>query len=213
MNVLSMIFQPLNSSYCLPNLCCKIIASNYFHRVDDMSIISDTKIPMRINGNGRVHWNPSGIFNVACESDITYYPFDSQTCDIKVSTWGYTQGEIQLVLGKKQHLDTSFYSENGEWDLIKAIGYKSDDKSRGDQKYSSLTFRLTLRRKPGFHIINMICPMVLMAFSIPMVYKLPSDGGEKMGYCLTVLLAYAVYLTLISDNVPTTSKNICFLCK
>lgn len=146
-----------------------------------MSIISDTKIPMRINGNGRVHWNPSGIFNVACESDITYYPFDSQTCDIKVSTWGYTQGEIQLVLGKKQHLDTSFYSENGEWDLIKAIGYKSDDKSRGDQKYSSLTFRLTLRRKPGFHIINMICPMVLMAFLIPMVTSCHQTEGKKWG--------------------------------
>jgi hypothetical protein len=27
------------------------------------------------------------------------------------------------------------------------------------------------------------------------------------------LLSYAVYLTLISDNIPSTSVTVCFLCK
>ncbi|XP_062605258.1 neuronal acetylcholine receptor subunit alpha-4-like [Saccostrea cucullata] len=179
--------------------------------IDDISIISDTKIPMRIRSDGRIAWNPAGIYKVACESDITYYPLDSQTCTIKFSTWGYTQAEINLILDAQEPVDLSFYGENGEWDLLSAIAYKSSDRSRGGQSFSSLSFAITLRRRPLFHALNTIFPVVLMAFLIPMVYKLPAESGEKMGYCLTVLLAYAVYLTLISDNIPSTSMNVCYL--
>jgi hypothetical protein len=178
-----------------------------------MSIISDPKTPMRIANEGRINWNPSGIYKVSCESDITYYPLDSQTCIIKFSTRGYTRAEINLKLNERKPVDLSLYSSNGEWDLVTAIGYKSNDKERDGQSFSSLSFAITLRRRPLFHVINTIFPVVLMTFLIPMVYKMPSDSGEKMGYCLTVLLAYAVYLSLISDNIPSTSKNVCYLCK
>jgi hypothetical protein len=49
--------------------------------------------------------------------------------------------------------------------------------------------------------------MVLLAFLSAMVFKLPPDSGEKMGFSLTVLLAYAVYLTIISDDMPSTSTS------
>jgi hypothetical protein len=55
--------------------------------------------------------------------------------------------------------------------------------------------------------------MVLLAFLSAMVFKLPPDSGEKMGFSLTVLLAYAVYLTIISDDMPSTSTSTSVLCK
>lgn len=52
-----------------------------------------------------------------------------------------------------------------------------------------------------------------MAFLVAMVFKLPADSGEKVGFGLTVLLAYAVYLSLISTDIPSTSLTVCYLCK
>ncbi|KAK3092243.1 hypothetical protein FSP39_000208, partial [Pinctada imbricata] len=179
--------------------------------VVDISVISDTAIPMRINSNGRVSWNPSGIYIVSCESDTTYYPMDHQMCTIKVSTWGYTQTEIQLLYDRPTPVDLSFYGANGEWDLISAVGTTTVDRSRGGQTFSSLSFQIELQRRPMFHVLNTLFPVSLMAFLIPMVFKLPPDSGEKIGYSLTVLLAYAVYLTLISENIPSTSVTICYL--
>ena len=66
---------------------------------------------------------------------------------------------------------------------------------------------------PYFHILNSLVPMVLLAFLSAMVFKLPPDSGEKMGFSLTVLLAYAVYLTIISDDMPSTSTSTSVLCK
>ncbi|XP_062579396.1 neuronal acetylcholine receptor subunit alpha-2-like [Saccostrea cucullata] len=178
--------------------------------VQDISVISDKNIPMRIMSNGYITWNPAGIYLVACSCDITYYPLDEQTCTIKVSTWGYTSNEISLEFDIPA-VDMSFYSENGEWLLTDAAGEKSREMSRGGQTFSSLTFSVTLKRRPMFHALNTMVPVALMAFLIPMVFKLPVDSGEKIGYSLTVLLAYAVYLTLISDNIPSTSVSVCYL--
>ena len=110
-------------------------------------------------------------------------------------------------------VDKSFYSENGEWDLLTADAYKSDLSAKDGKRFSTLSFLIKLQRRLLFHIVNTLFPVALMALLIPFVFKLPVDSGEKVGFSLTVLLSYAVYLTLISDNIPSTSVTVCFLCK
>ncbi|XP_071159692.1 acetylcholine receptor subunit beta-like [Mytilus edulis] len=178
--------------------------------VKDIGIINDKFIPMRIVSDGNIVWNPSGIYEVSCESDITYYPLDTQQCTVKISSWAYTAAEVSLEFGNES-VDLSFYSANGEWDLVYSSSSRSGSKSRGGIAFSSLTFAIKLQRRPMFHVINTLFPVALMAVLIAMVFKLPVDSGEKIGFSLTVLLAYAVYLTMISDNIPSTSVNICYL--
>ena len=184
----------------------------FFYRVDGISVISDSSIPMRIAQNGRVIWNPAGVYKVSCESDTKYYPMDTQSCYIKVSSWAYTESEIELLF-KTEALDKSQYTENGEWNLLTAEGSKTEAKSRGGKSFSSVSFLIKVQRRLLFHVVNTLFPVALMAILIAFVFKLPVDSGEKIGFSLTVLLSYAVYLTLISDNIPSTSVTVCFLCK
>ncbi|CAC5401855.1 unnamed protein product [Mytilus coruscus] len=178
--------------------------------VDGISVISDTSVPMRIAQDGRVIWNPAGVYKVNCESDTKYYPMDTQGCYLKVSAWAYTQAEIELYF-KVTPVDTSFYAENGEWDLLSAESFKSEAQSRDGDSFSSVIFLIKLQRRLLFHVVNTLFPVALMAILIAYVFKLPVDSGEKIGFSLTVLLSYAVYLTLISDNIPSTSVTVCFL--
>lgn len=153
---------------------------------------------------------PAGIYMVNCESDITYYPLDYQTCDLKLTTSSYTTYEIRLQMVKNV-VNLDFYTKNGEWELLSATGMQSDDKARGGESFSSLTFRFHLRRRPLFHVLNTMFPVALMALLIPLTFKLHVDSGEKIGYSLTVLLAYAVYLSVISENIPSTSVSVCYM--
>lgn len=181
-------------------------------RIDDLSVISDPNTPMRLNQYGSVKWSPSGIYKVNCESDITYYPLDYQTCDIKLTTSSYTLWEIKLSM-EKNVVNLDFYTKNGEWELLSATGMQSDDKARGGESFSSLVYRIHMRRRPLFHVLNTMFPVALMAFLIPLTFKLHVNSGEKIGYSLTVLLAYAVYLSVISENIPSTSVSVCYMCK
>jgi hypothetical protein len=44
------------------------------------------------------------------------------------------------------------------------------------------------------------------------IFKLSPESGERVGLALTILLAYAVYLSLISESIPQTSLSASLLC-
>ncbi|XP_069116700.1 neuronal acetylcholine receptor subunit alpha-3-like [Argopecten irradians] len=181
--------------------------------VDNLNVISKPDVPMRIVNKGMVIWNPADIFRVACESDTTYYPMDTQSCVISLSSWSYTSFEVVLILDRTTDVNLDDYSENGEWEMISAYGDRqgAEAKVKGDSSFSTAKFYINLRRRPLFHILNTLFPVALMAVLSAMVFKLSADSGEKIGFSLTVLLAYAVYLTLISESIPSTSITICYL--
>lgn len=184
----------------------------FIFRVKDISVISDKNIPMRIDSSGHVMWNPSGIYLISCESDITYYPMDTQKCTLIVTTWAYTMREIVLSF-QEDSIDLQFYSPNGEWELINTSYATGNSKARRGQSFSSIEFTIEIKRRILFHTLNTLFPVSLMAFLIAMVFRLPPESGEKIGFSLTVLLAYAVYLSMISENIPSTSIYVCYLGK
>ncbi|CAG2214550.1 unnamed protein product [Mytilus edulis] len=163
--------------------------------VKDIGIINDKFIPMRIVSDGNIVWNPSGIYEVSCESDITYYPLDTQQCTVKISSWAYTAAEVSLEFGNES-VDLSFYSANGEWDLVYSSSSRSGSKSRGGIAFSSLTFAIKLQRRPMFHVINTLFPVALMAVLIAMVFKLPVDSGRENRF----LIDRSISLCCISDH-------------
>ncbi|XP_052079243.1 acetylcholine receptor subunit alpha-1-A-like isoform X1 [Mytilus californianus] len=173
--------------------------------VSDISIVSDANVLMKIQSGGSVIWTPSGIYITHCETDVTYYPFDTQSCDVIITTWGYTSIEIALYVAQEA-VRLEYYKENGEWKYQGFSAYTTSNTREGSST-PEITFTLTFKRRPVFHVLNSLIPMVLLAFLSSMVFKLPPDSGERIGYSLTVLLAYAVYLTIISDNMPSSSSS------
>lgn len=168
---------------------------------------------MRITPTGQVSRTLSRVYHVSCECDVRYYPLDRQICYIKITTSGYTQGEIDLRFDKPA-VDLSEYVRNGEWEIV-SIGEApslQQTKSRNGYKFSSIAFQLQLRRRLLFHILNSVYPVFLIGMLIPFVFKL-GETSVKIDFSLTVLLSYAVYLTMIAENIPSTSMSVCYLCK
>ena len=50
-----------------------------------------------INSSGTVHWEPGGVFKTMCVIDITYYPFDDQTCRLTFGAWSYHTAKMNLT--------------------------------------------------------------------------------------------------------------------
>ncbi|KAL4217017.1 Neuronal acetylcholine receptor subunit [Mactra antiquata] len=179
--------------------------------VNNIDVISKPSIPFRIQSNGKVEWLPAGIFTTHCESYITYWPLDTQKCDIILSSWGYTGNEVELVFDEKGNgIVMTFYQEHGEWELLNK-SHSSVVTEREDESFSRLIFSFTFRRRPLFHMLNTLFPVVLMSFLTVAIFKLSPESGERVGLALTILLAYAVYLTLISESIPQTSMSASLL--
>ncbi|XP_033747801.1 acetylcholine receptor subunit beta-like [Pecten maximus] len=177
--------------------------------ISDISAMSDSGSPIAISTKGILTWRISGIFDTYCDIDTLLYPFDTQTCSISMTSLAYSLKEVDLAF-RDTPVDAQDLHANGEWIYI---GFRTSRNlvSREVLTYSALTFGFQLKRRPLYHILNTLVPTISLAFLTCMVFKLPVDSGEKIGYSLTVVLSYAVYLTLVADNIPSSSTTVSVL--
>lgn len=52
----------------------------------------------------------------------------------------------------------------------------------------------------------MLAPILLLSVLNPLVFILPVDSGERVSFAVTIFLSFAVFLTLINDNMPKSSE-------
>ncbi|KAG7469463.1 hypothetical protein MATL_G00129150 [Megalops atlanticus] len=158
-----------------------------------------------VSYDGSVFWLPPAIYKSACKIEVKHFPFDQQNCTLRFRSWTYDRTEIDLVL-KTDVASMDDFTPSGEWDIIALPGRRNENPA--DSTYVDITYDFIIRRKPLFYTINLIIPCVLITSLAILVFYLPSDCGEKMTLCISVLLALTVFLLLISKIVPPTSLDV-----
>uniref|UniRef100_A0A8C6RYY9 Cholinergic receptor nicotinic alpha 2 subunit n=1 Tax=Nannospalax galili TaxID=1026970 RepID=A0A8C6RYY9_NANGA len=157
---------------------------------------------------GTVHWVPPAIYKSSCSIDVTFFPFDQQNCKMKFGSWTYDKAKIDLEQ-MEQMVDLKDYWESGEWAIVNATGtYNSKKYDCCAEIYPDVTYYFVIRRLPLFYTINLIIPCVLISCLTVLVFYLPSECGEKITLCISVLLSLTVFLLLITEIIPSTSLVI-----
>ncbi|XP_053556125.1 neuronal acetylcholine receptor subunit alpha-6, partial [Bombina bombina] len=178
----------------------------YNNAVGDFQVKGKTKALLKYNG--LITWAPPAIFKSSCPMDITFFPFDHQNCSMKFGSWSYDKAKIDLaIIGSK--VDMKDFWENSEWEIVDASGYKHDIKYNCcEEIYTDITYSFYIRRLPMFYTINLIMPCLFLSFLTVLVFYLPSDCGEKVTLCISVLLSLTVFLLVITETIPSTSLVI-----
>ncbi|XP_026886630.2 neuronal acetylcholine receptor subunit beta-2 [Electrophorus electricus] len=158
-----------------------------------------------VSYDGSVFWLPPAIYKSACKIEVKHFPFDQQNCTLTFRSWTYERTEVDLVL-RADVASMDDFTPSGEWDIIALPGRRNENPS--EPAYVDITYDFIIRRKPLFYTINLIIPCVLITSLAILVFYLPSDCGEKMTLCISVLLALTVFLLLISKIVPPTSLDV-----
>ncbi|XP_024417603.2 neuronal acetylcholine receptor subunit beta-4 [Desmodus rotundus] len=158
-----------------------------------------------VHANGSIMWLPPAICKSTCKIEVKHFPFDQQNCSLKFRSWTYDHTEIDMVL-KSPTASMDDFTPSGEWDIVALPGRRTVNPQ--DPSYVDVTYDFIIRRKPLFYTINVIIPCVLITSLAILVFYLPSDCGEKMTLCISVLLALTVFLLLISKIVPPTSLDV-----
>jgi len=58
----------------------------------------------------------------------------------------------------------------------------------------------------------MVIPIIILGLLNGLVFLLPADSGERVGYAVTAFLTFAVFLTMVSENLPKASQPMSLLC-
>ena len=149
--------------------------------VNNLNVISDNRIPIRVNAKGKVFWNPPGIYQTQCDITITFYPFDTQYCKIILKSVGYTLREMNLTV-LSTGVETSSYEKNGEWDLLSTSAYRLEVNDVNDKEtYPSIAVTFTLKRRPLYYGLNIILPTFVLSMLSVVVFSLAGGFRGKDG--------------------------------
>ncbi|XP_060086162.1 acetylcholine receptor subunit alpha-like [Ylistrum balloti] len=153
-----------------------------------------------VQSYGTVSWQPFEILETKCSINIRFFPFDKQVCNLEFGVWTSNVNEIGVIVGSKGiRMDT--YQGNGEWDVLKTAVLGS-----GSNVFNTeVKFSITLQRKPGYIMVNVVLPILLLSILSTCTFLLPVDSGEKMSFSVTLYLSFAVFLTIVGSSLPETS--------
>ncbi|CAK6442680.1 unnamed protein product [Pipistrellus nathusii] len=159
-----------------------------------------------VKSNGTVTWTPPASYKSSCTMDVTFFPFDRQNCSMKFGSWTYDGTMVDLVL-INEHVDRKDFFDNGEWEILNAKGRKGHRRD-GVYAYPFITYSFVLRRLPLFYTLFLIIPCLGLSFLTVLVFYLPSDEGEKLSLSTSVLVSLTVFLVVIEEIIPSSSKVI-----
>ena len=161
---------------------------------------------VQVFSEGFVAWTPSQVFESRCSIDITYFPFDRQSCDLAFLIWSFSSTEVEIYSSKGIDYPSNF-REHSSWKLLSA-------NTTVDNKYSyesKIYFTLELQRKPLYYVTNILLPVILLCGLVIGVFLIPVESGEKISYSVTILLAMSVFLSIVSTILPRNSDDVCLL--
>ncbi|XP_034037051.1 neuronal acetylcholine receptor subunit alpha-9-II [Thalassophryne amazonica] len=171
---------------------------------DDFSGPMDTNVKLRYTGE--ITWDAPAITKSSCVVDVSYFPFDSQNCNLTFGSWTYNGNQVDIIMDKDSG-DLSDFVENVEWEChgmpatknVIMYGCCSDP-------YPDITYTVLLQRRSSFYIFNLLLPCFLISFLAPLGFYLPADSGEKVSLGVTVLLALTVFQLMVAESMPPSES-------
>ncbi|XP_074651902.1 acetylcholine receptor subunit alpha-like [Tubulanus polymorphus] len=172
-----------------------------------------------LNMDGTVEWVPPAIYKSSCTINVEFFPFDEQKCAMKFGSWTYDGFQVDLKHKKQigrddqkgnvvisDGIDMEEFYRSVEWDVLDAPAKRNEKYYPCcKEPYPDITFNITMRRMTLFYTVNLIIPCVAISFLTVLVFYLPSDSGEKITLCISILLSLTVFFLLLAEIIPPTS--------
>ncbi|KAK7922767.1 hypothetical protein WMY93_009669 [Mugilogobius chulae] len=171
---------------------------------DDFSGPMDTNVKLRYDGE--ITWDAPAITKSSCVVDVSYFPFDSQQCNLTFGSWTYNGNQVDISMGNNSG-DLSDFVENVEWELLGMPASKNVIMyGCCPDPYPDITYTVLLQRRSSFYIFNLLLPCFLISFLAPLGFYLPADSGEKVSLGVTVLLALTVFQLMVAESMPPSES-------
>lgn len=181
-----------------------------------------------VYSSGQVLWVPPTDYHSFCELNLRYWPFDYQTCILKVGSWTYdgyklnlttSEAEPEVCYMKHTHrilntfllcklLQIDIGVPNNEWSIRKVttdrntVYYKCCS-----EPYIDIQYNVTLQRHSSTHKAIVVSPAFVIMLLALSVFWLPPHCGEKIVLNGIIVLVVTVFLIYFAQQLPAMSGN------
>lgn len=171
-----------------------------FNTVENIQLIEgDITFDTRVFSDGNVSHTFIGLYHSKCTADISKFPFDTQKCYLKFGAIGLDESVIKIT--SENGVNDAFFVTNSDWELTKI-----DSEVKSWNGYSSFIVTLSIKRAPLYYSVIVVMPALIFGVMNLLVFILPEESGERIGFAMTTLLSYTIFLTLVTSAIPASSN-------
>ena len=150
--------------------------------------------------------SPAIAMPTRCSLEVQYFPFDSHTCSLIMTSWAYGDKRIFYSVNDS-YVDVSDFTTNGVWTLTNSdvTSIIKSDKSSGfeDNSDTYIYLNLYIQRNPLYYIMNSIFPCFILNCVTLIGYFMPFPMG--MILASGGMMTFAVYNVAVSNFIPIQS--------
>ncbi|XP_056384128.1 5-hydroxytryptamine receptor 3A-like [Hyla sarda] len=182
--------------------------------VPDINILEITEddsidvLYMQLYYNGTIRRVKTLNVVTTCALDLYKFPFDIQKCNLTFGLSMNKVSDVLLIPSSSAEQVTSLSLEEfskSEWTL-KEINIIHLNITKYGEEWSKVIYQILIRRAPVLYVINLIIPACLLVLVDVASMFIPMEGGERLGFKITVVLGFSVLLLILNDFLPNTDN-------
>ena len=160
---------------------------------------------VELYSDGKTMLTTDNTYNVFCDVNIKFYPFDKHDCVFYVFVTQINFLDVNISQFTAE-LSSIYFKENTEWRVVRFRSTRLLYLS-----YVMIRMNLELERRHEFILFTTLCPLVLLSVINVGVFLVPVHTAEKGSISVTIFLSYSVFITTISEELPRNSLNISYI--
>ncbi|KAM4721887.1 5-hydroxytryptamine receptor 3A-like [Rhinophrynus dorsalis] len=163
---------------------------------------------LQLYHNGTVQRMKTLHIVTTCSLELYKFPFDAQKCNITFGSSVNPVTDMILTPGSSAENITSLSKEvfvTGEWSLQNVDIFHVNVSRRGEE-WSKVIYQISMKRAPVMYVVNLIIPACLLVVVDVASMFIPMEGGERLGFKVTVVLGFSVLLLILNDFLPNTDN-------
>lgn len=166
---------------------------------DDGDYLVETRVIFYPNGTAL--WVPPAIYTAYCKLNMRNWPYDVQTCKLKIGSWG--QGRIEASYNKqKEAVNFAELAQSTEWELVDGkTEYVSQD------FYNYIEFTFTAKRRSTMYTAVIYTPASCIVILALASFWLPPQMGEKILLNGALIILIAAFLMYFAQLLPVLAEN------
>uniref|UniRef100_A0AAY4AUR4 5-hydroxytryptamine receptor 3A n=1 Tax=Denticeps clupeoides TaxID=299321 RepID=A0AAY4AUR4_9TELE len=146
----------------------------------------------------------------SCKMDLYKFPFDTQRCMLTVLSIMYHSKSLHLSFSQIHLMSLALQLQIRKDQCI--VGcvcvFDTENLTINGLTWDQVVYTVIIKRRPLLYVVNFLLPVLYFIVLDFASFFISEDGGEKLGFKVTLLLAISVLLLILHDLLPSTDHNI-----
>uniref|UniRef100_A0AAY4AQL3 Uncharacterized protein n=1 Tax=Denticeps clupeoides TaxID=299321 RepID=A0AAY4AQL3_9TELE len=144
----------------------------------------------------------------SCKMDLYKFPFDTQRCMLTVLSIMYHSKSLHLSFSQIHLMSLALQLQIRKDQCIVGCVCVCVCVCESHVSTSDSMPQVIIKRRPLLYVVNFLLPVLYFIVLDFASFFISEDGGEKLGFKVTLLLAISVLLLILHDLLPSTDHNI-----